>query len=113
MGLWNLSRTPFHRTLSSREGKDIIKDSIPGLVLHITDVYDHVDFIRTCLHSVLRFRGLGAAVHCSKRKTDNGAYLHPASLKSLCSKRNTAGVDTHGCERPCSGLITELYDLSF
>ena len=43
MGLWNLSRTPFHRTLSSREGKDIIKEGYRRGIRYFDAAYSYGD----------------------------------------------------------------------
>ena len=43
MGLWNLSRTPFHRTLSSREGKDIIKEGYRRGIRYFDSAYSYGD----------------------------------------------------------------------
>ena len=50
MGLWNLSRTPFHRTLSSREGKDIIKEGYRRGIRYFDAAYSYGD-----AESLLRF----------------------------------------------------------
>ena len=43
IGLWNLSRTPYHRMLSAREGKDVIKEGYRRGIRYFDTAYSYGD----------------------------------------------------------------------